>query len=145
MKLYNIHIMNWKKISMRRKWLWNMGRCKALKFKNQEKNVIDSFVCALWQPIDFLDNIPKYSYIISQFFLCSAKWICFYSQVFQIWLLIQRVFGSVVGRSVGKWSAFSWSLSWLSVDLIKSKKKNMFRGVISTFYFAIWSRFILLF
>ena len=38
--------------------------------------------------------------MFSQPCLCSAKWICFYCQVFQTWLLIQRVVGSVAGELV---------------------------------------------
>ena len=44
-------------------------------------NIIESYVCLLWKPIDFLDNAI----------------ICFCCQVLQIWLLIQRVVGSMVG------------------------------------------------
>ena len=42
-------------------------------------------------------------YMFSQLWLCSAKLICFYCQIFQIWLLIQWVVGSVVGGSVLDW------------------------------------------
>ena len=45
--------------------------------------------------------------------------------------MIQRVVGSVVGSSVGK-----WSVGQQSVDLIKPKKKNMFGVVISLVHFG---------
>ena len=77
----------------------------------------------LCKPINFLDNIPKYSYIFSQLCLCRAKWTCFYCQVFQVWLLIQRVVGSVVSGSMGTWSVVGWSVGRWSVDLIKPRKK----------------------
>ena len=79
-----------------------MGRSKALKFKTQKINTIDSFVCIfLFKPIDFIDNnVPNYSHMFSQLCLYSAKWISFYRQVLQIWLLIRWVGKSVVGWSV---------------------------------------------
>ena len=78
-------------------------------------------------------------YIFSQLGLCSAKWVYFYYQVFQMWLLIQRVDGSV-----GRWVSGRWSVVWLfpwSVDLVKPKKKHVW-GKDSAH--ALWSRFILL-
>ena len=51
--------------------------------------------------IDFLDNVSENSYMFSQLCLCSAKWKCFYCEVFQIWLLVQQVTESVVGGLVG--------------------------------------------
>ena len=60
--------------------------------------------------------------------LCSAKWICFYCQVFQIWLLIRWVIGLVVCGSLGKWSVVGWLVGWWSVDLMKPRKKHVWCG-----------------
>ena len=69
--------------------------------------MIDFLVCVLWKLIYFLDNldnISKYSFM----FCVLPNEYFFYFQVIQTCLLIQRVFGSMVGRSVvgglvGKW------------------------------------------
>ena len=51
-----------------------LGRSKALKFKTQKTNTIDSFVFFLFKPIDFIDNnVPKYRDMFSQQCLYSAK------------------------------------------------------------------------
>ena len=99
------------------------GEERRLKFKNKKINVIDSSICALWKPINLMDNILKYNYMFSQLCLCSEKWICFYLQVFQISLLIHWVVGSVVGGSLGKWSVVGWLVGRWSMDLIKPRKK----------------------
>ena len=92
---------------------------QRLKFKTIKINIADSSGRILWKPINFSDNIPKYIYMFSQLCLCSAKWICFYCQSFQIWLLTRWAVGLVVVGSVGKRSVVVWSVVWWYVDLIK--------------------------
>ena len=64
------------------KYLWKSKELKIKNQKNKKTNKTGSSLCVLQKRIDFLDNIPKHSYIIFQLFVCSAKWICFYCQVF---------------------------------------------------------------
>ena len=112
-----------------------MGGVKHSSLKIRKINIIGSSICVLWKPIDFLDNIPKCSYMFAQLCLCSAKWIYFYCQVFQIWLLIQRVVESVVGESVSKSSVVGCLVSRWSVNLIKPRK-NMCAVVNSPAHFG---------
>ena len=77
-----------------------------------------------------------------QLCLCSAKWRCFYWQVFQISLLIQRVIALVVDGSVGKSSVVGWLVGWWSLNLMKPRKRYVWSG---DFTCAVWSRFILFF
>ena len=122
----------------------NLGiQSKQGKIRTRKNSTFGHFShSVLWTPTDFLDNIPKYSYMFSQLRSCSAKWICFCCQVFQIWLLIQRVVGLVVGGSESKWVVVAWLVGRWLVDLINFRKKHVWG---SDFAFALWSRFILLF
>ena len=113
--------------------LWTEKKSSAE--SNFEINTIDSSVCFLWKPIDYLDNIPKCSYMFCQLCLCSTKWICLYVYIiksfkYDYWFRFNKsLVRSVFGESVGKWSVI-----WRSVDLIKSTK-NMFGVVISSVHF----------
>ena len=60
--------------------------------------MIDSSVCLSWKPIDFLDNIPKYSNMFSELSCVLQNEYVSIVILFQIWLMIQRV---VCGRWVG--------------------------------------------
>ena len=111
MKLYNTKTMNCEKKtsglienSMPRRLLWNIwGGVKHQSLKTRDINIIDSSVYVLWK----------------------SKWICFYCQIFSISYLIQRVAGSLVGGSAGKWLVVGWSVGCWSVDSIRPRKKHV--------------------
>ena len=67
----------------------------------------------MWEVMNFLDNMPKYSYVFPAVCVQQNQYVSI-CKVFQIWLLISGL--------VGKWPVGRWPL-----DLIKRRKKTCLR------------------